>query len=366
MIKNPLHIRIPGIFFLVVLVVVPLASQQEQYFFYKPGQPRGSDATFNPSTLLLNGSFDALRTGVHEHHDLTSFDWKNDFQNVWNNITHPIESIRAYGWENFRRQEIINLSLSIDDLQFLPNVLDHTIGYGMLYAKITEWYDYHGYPLPIVWGVGTSLVYQYVNEMLQNGGGIYTNVDCVADYDIFNILGFTLFSFDGVKRFFSKTVELNDWPLQPLYIPRNHHLENVGQEFLIRYWLPVDVRFAPFLCWGVNSVAGLSYRYDNENSVSFGIGQAVDGIVMKQRGEVASATPNLVGAAGLFLDNKGSLLGGLIVRGNTMLNAQLNVFPGLVNFYGIRPGCYVGVGEREGLVVGLTFMNVPVSLGIER
>ena len=347
------------------IVTTPTYAQQN-HFFYRPAQTRGSDAVFSPLTLLLNGSFDALRIGTHDTRDLSRYHWGNDFQNIWNNISNPFASIRAFGWREFTRQEIFNLSFDNNDLQFVPNIADHTIGYGMQYAKISEWYDAHGYPQPLLWGIGTSLIYQYVNEMMQNGGGIYTNVDCVSDYDFFNVLGYVLFSFDDVKRFFSETVELNDWSLQPLYVPRSNHLENTGQEFILRYRLPFAERYAPFVCWGVNSVAGVSYRFDNVNNVSLGIGQAVSDMTIMTRGDFISSAPRLHPAAGLFLDNDGSLLASLIVRGGTSTNAQLNVYPGFVRFMGIRPGCYVGVGGQEGLVVGMTFMNLPISLGVER
>ena len=348
---------------------IPLTSslaQQQHYYFYKPAQTRGSDATFSPFTLLLNGSFDATRIGTSATRDLSLYNWRNDFQNIWNNVTHPIQSIRAFGWPEFRRQELFNLSFDNNDVQFIPNIADHTIGYGMQYAKITEWYDSHGYPQPVLWGIGTSLIYQYVNEMMQNGGGIYTNVDCVSDYDFFNVLGYVFFSFDGVKQFFSETVQLNDWSLQPLYVPRNHHLENTGQEFILRYRLPFAERYAPFICWGVNSTVGVSYRYDNSNNISLGLGQAVTEMTINKRGEYISSAPVLSTAVGLFLDNDGSLLAGLIVRGGSSTTVQLNVYPGLVEFLGIRPGCYIGTGGHEGLVVGMTFMSLPISLGIER
>jgi len=354
---------------LICLLVFGSSSsdgRQKDYYFYKPTQTLGSDATFSPFSLLLNGSFDAMRIGGKRAHDLSSYDWGTDFRNVWNNVTNPIESARAYGWENFRRQELFNFSFNRSELQFIPNVADHVIGYGMQYVKVTEWYDYHGYPLPPVWGITTSLVYQYVNEMIQNGGLMFTNVDCVADYDIFNVLGYVLFSFDGVKRFFSKTLQLNDWSLQPLYVPRNYHVENVGQQFMMRYTLPFAENYAPFICWGVNSVVGMSYKYDDANRISVGVGQAVAGTTLNCRGEFRSNTPNLDGAIGIFWDNDGSLLAGLYLTGRSSLNAQLNVYPGLVEFHGIRPGCYLGVGEREGLVFGVTFMDIPISLGVER
>ena len=355
-----------GFVCLFLLVQPPLAAQQKRYYFHKPSQTRGSDAAFTPLILLINGSFDALRLSPDAKRDLTVLEWKTDFKNVWKSLTDPVGSVHAYGWENFRRQELLNLSFNVDDLQFIPNFADHIIGYGMQYAKVTEWYDAHGYESPVLLGVATSVVYQLMNEVVQNSATTSVNVDCIADVYIFNTLGFALFSFDDVKRFFSETMQLNDWSLQPLYIPRNHHLENAGQEFVMRYTLPFAERCAPFICWGVNSIAGLSYRYDDANRISVGLGNAITGMTTKYRGEFLSATPNIERAIGLFWDNSGSLLAGLIVSGQESVNAQLNVYPGLLDLYGIRPGCYLGVGGREGLIIGVTFSGLPVSIGIER
>jgi hypothetical protein len=357
---------ISGLLCVILSAECILVAQQKKYYFYKPAQTRGSDASFTPLALLVNGSFDALRLSPDAGRDLTALKWKTDFDNVWKSLRNPLGSVRAYGWENFRRQELLNLSFNVDDLQFIPNLADHVIGYGMQYAKVTEWYEAHGYDSPVLLGVGTSLVYQLVNEVVQNSGTSNVNVDCVADVYIFNMLGFALFSFEEVKEFFSETIQLNDWSLQPLYVPRNHHLENAGQQFVMRYTLPFAERYAPFICWGVNSVAGLSYRYDDVNRFSVGVGNAITGMTTKYRGEFISATPDFEKAVGLFWDNDGSLLAGLIVSGRTTYNAQLNVYPGLIDICGIRPGCYLGAGGREGVVFGVTFSGLPISIGIER
>jgi hypothetical protein len=357
---------ISGFLCLLLLIWSSSIAQEKHFYFYKSAQTRGSDAGFTPFTLLINGTFDALRLSPDAGHDLTALKWNTDFKNVWNSLSDPVGSIRAYGWENFRRQELLNLSFDVDDLQFIPNFADHIIGYGMQYAKVTEWYDAHGYESPVLLGIATSLVYQLMNEVVQNSATTSVNVDCIADVYIFNTLGFALFSSDDVKRFFSETMQLNDWSLQPLYIPRNHHLENAGQEFVMRYALPFAERFAPFICWGVNSIAGFSYRYDDANRIAVGLGNAISGMTTKYRGEFLSATPNFERAIGVFWDNDGSLLAGLIVSGQKSVTAQLNVYPGFIDLYGIRPGCYLGVGGREGLVVGVTFLNLPVSLGLER
>jgi hypothetical protein len=361
--------RLPSLFLAFVFLASftqPFLVAQQQNYFYKPAQTRGSGSQFSPLTLFINGSFDALRLSPDAGRDLTALKWKTDFDNVWRSLKDPIGSVKAYGWENFRRQELLNLSFNVDDLQFIPNFADHVLGYGMQYAKITEWYEAHGYSSPVLYGIGTSLAYQLLNEVIQNSGTTSVNVDCVADVYLFNMAGFALFSFDEVKRFFSETLQLNDWSLQPLYILRNHHLENAGQQFIMRYTLPFAERYAPFICWGVNSVAGVSYRYDGDFRISVGAGNAITGMTTKYRGEYISATPDFEPAVGFFWDNDGSLLAGLIISGRRSFNAHLNVYPGLIQVGGIRPGCYFGVGGRDGAIFGLTFSGLPVSIGIEK
>ena len=338
---------------------------QEHYYFYRPHQTRGSDAFFTPLNLVLNGSFDAFRTDIGNNRNVRTIPWKLTSSIVWYNLRSPLYHINQYGWKRFWREEFINLSFNIQELQFLPNIGDHTLGYGMLYAKVTEYYDAHGYPAPVLWGVGTSLVFHYVNEMMQSGYEYKTNVDHIADIYVFNTLGLVLFSFDGVKRFFSEDVELLDWSLQPLFVPRNTTLQNVGQEFVLRYRLPWADHLAPFICWGVNSVVGLSYRYDHRQSISLGVGQSVNGMKRQERGEFWRMVPNLDGAVGVFWDD-GSLLAGMIVTGPKVPNVQVNVYPGMVNVAGIQPGLYVGTGERDGFVAGVTFMASPISLGFMR
>jgi hypothetical protein len=343
-----------------------LAQDETKYFFYHPDHAVGSDANFNPITLLLNGSFDATRTEGHSR-DVFALPYKDDLINVWKNISDPLTSINRYGWQAFRREEIINLSFNYNQLQFLPNILDHAIGYGMLYTKTREWYDYHRYPVPFLWSVVTSLVYKYMNEMIQNGGNRGTNVDCISDILIFNTMGFAFFSFDRVNRFFSESIHLYEWSLQPLYIPADHHLQNTGQEFVLRYPIPGADRYAPFLYWGVNSVAGLSYRYEGTNSISVGFGESVyKGISREYRKDLRRFFPSeRDGAAGLFLDDDGSLLVSLIVEGPNVFNVQLNAYPGLIRIGGIQPGLYVAAVKRDKFVCGISFMTIPISIGIE-
>jgi hypothetical protein len=341
----------------------PLTAQERLYFFH-PEQSRGSDASFSPLSLLLNGSFDALRTDPSNNRDLRRMYFTRTSTIVWYNLRDPIARINAYGWGRFWREEFINLSFDIEELQFLPNIGDHTLGYGMLYAKATEYYRYHGYPAPVLWGIGTSLAFHYVNEMMQAGYELKVNVDHIADMYVFNTLGFVLFSFDGVKRFFSEDVHLLEWSLQPLVVPRNWHLLNVGQQFVLRYPLPWADRYAPFIYWGVNSVVGLSYRFNGSERISAGVGQSVNGMQRQDRGtEFWRMVPKLDGAFGIFWDDDGSLLAGAVITGPKVPNVQINVYPGLLELWGAQPGIYVGYGERDGLVAGVTFMSWPVSVG---
>lgn len=61
---------------------------------------------------------------------------------------------------------------------------------------------------------------------------------------IFNPLGILLFSYDGVKKFFSETLPLYDWSLQPFFNPFNNHIENVGEQYVLNY--PINEKYTVF------------------------------------------------------------------------------------------------------------------------
>ncbi len=353
---------------LIIFACYPssLQSQEKQYYFYNPEIDYGSEAYFNPISLLLNGSYDILRNGSHENNNETinvfRLDYKQGFKNVWDNITSPAYHINRYGWKKFLTTEVFPASLKSNKAQWVPNYGHHIIGSGMLWVRTAEWYDYHGYKYPYWLSAVTTLAYQFTNEALENNHSNLTNVDPIADILIFNPLGFLVFSFEGVRKFFSQTVSMYDWSLQPVFNPFNSHIENAGLQFTFKYKIPKFERCSLFFYYGIYGIGGISYTYKPGYNISAGIGTVVNRLQENIIRNSRFITPNTDGAFGIFLDKNHSLLTSVLFTGPRKYNARINFYPGLWSLGKFKPGFFMGIGEWDGLVAGLTIAQMPIGV----
>lgn len=353
------------LFNLVLTINLSFAQDsQKEYYFYHPEINYGSEQFLNPLTSFLNGAFDVLRNGGHENNGETigifTLDYHTGFLNVWDNISKPAYHISQYGWNRFLKQEVFPTSLEQNKAQWVPNYGHHIIGSGMLWVRMSEWYEHFGYSNPKLLAFLATTAYQVMNETLENNHSTDTNVDPIADLLIFNPLGFLLFSFDSVKEFFSRTARMYDWSLQPVFNPQNHYLENAGLQFTFKYALLPKIDL--FFYYGIYGIAGLSYALDDEYNISIGAGTVVNRLNEHIINDVRFITPTTDGALGFFYDRNHSLLGSLLITGPRLYNARLNIYPGLFSFKGIKPGLFVGAGQWDGLVAGFTLAHFPFGI----
>ncbi|MCK9409850.1 MAG: hypothetical protein M0R68_12035, partial [Bacteroidetes bacterium] len=196
---------------LILLLPVALLPQEQletKYYFYRPeNRMFGSESQVHPVNVFLNGGYDMLRNGGHNRNIFT-WDYKGDGAHVWRNIKSPIGNIRAFGWKEFVHQEIFNFTIGVKHAEFLPNIAGHTIGNGMQYAKLAEYFEYNNIPLPYLWSGVTTTAYQVMNEIVEADQYRGINVDLVADIYIFNIAGIAIFSTEWGKTFFSETLPI--------------------------------------------------------------------------------------------------------------------------------------------------------------
>ena len=271
-------ISIRNLILFLVLLWTHAIADTTSYYFYKPDIDYGSESLFNPVYTLIDGSYDILRNGAHTK-NIFKQPYSDGFNNVMNNISRPIYHIKRYGWNNFVKREIINLSTDVQVSQFMPNIGLHLIGNGMQYVKLYEWYDYHNYPYPKLLSFITTTSYQLINEIVENGSFQGTNVDPISDLLIFNPLGILLFSTNFGKKVFSEKIKLLDWSLMPFYNPIQHSIENAGQQYAAKLSLSREKKYSLFLYWGVISTIGLSCHLNSTDAISFSAG----GIVYKLR-----------------------------------------------------------------------------------
>lgn len=338
-------------------------AQEKKYFFYRP-LDYGSEAMFNPIGVLMNGGFDVLQS----YSSSTRADdilWNTQGTSVWRSVTSPAYYISEYGWNKFLSQEVIPTSFNITKAQWAPNYTLHLIGGGMEYRKLSEWYDYHGYPLPFVFGAATAMGYHFLNELVENGPSIHGNTDAIADFCIFDPLGIVFFSFDGVAEYFSSEFGLNDWSPQPSFSFRPLSFRNFGHSFVARYPITESKHTSAFLYLGKSTLLGLSVKTDNENAVSFGAGATQTGVwVVDETNGIGTNSIHVGASCGLFYDRNNSLLASLLISEFYLERIRLNIYPGVLSASPFSPGFFFTIGDGGTYSAGITMQYSPFGFGL--
>ena len=296
------------LFQVAVLLFISSGIYSQTHYFYT-GKDYGSEAAFNPVSVIINGGFDIFQ--VQRNRDIRTITFSAGFTNVLNNIKDPITPINHYGWWNFIKDQVIPFSIDKNDAQYWPNYTLHLVGGGRTYAAMTEWYEYHNFPNPSLFSILTMAAYHVVNETIENESYQGDNVDPIADIYLFDVGGIVLFSFDGVKKFFAEDLNLADWSLQPSFTFRNSELHNVGQYFSIKWKLPFMDKWHLFYYFGTNGVGGLSYKYDDGTALSVGVGFSATDLIMVDE-KTNKKSLNLDWNFGVFYDKNNSLLASFV------------------------------------------------------
>ncbi len=338
-------------------------QEEKRYFFYRPQIDYGSERTFNPLSLVLNGSFDILRNG-----NMSPIVYRQPYvsaaENVIDNLVHPTRHIKRYGTREFLRDEVFNLSFDPDHMQFLPNYTLHLVGNGMQWVKLAEWYDAHGYPYPRLLSLITTLGYQFLNETVENNDYRGSNVDPIADMLIFNPLSFLLFSTEFGKKFFSETLPVDDWSGQPFFNPVSGRMENAGQQYVIKLRRRYGQRIGAFFYFGVQSVVGISLPLKEEVDLSLGGGAVSWRLIDHRDGPARVVTTETKGVLSLFLDKNRSLLASAVISPDGRY-VRLEAFPGWIGRGGFKPGAFVGRNRDGRFHFGLSVGFLPAGLLID-
>jgi hypothetical protein len=337
-----------------------LLGQEKDYYFFRP-YDYGSEAVYNPVSVFVNGGCDTYQQ-LDRPSTFEAVPWKNGATSVWRSVTSPLPVISDFGWNRFLGQEIFPTSLDKDRTQWVPNYMLHVVGGGMESRKLSEWYDYHDYPIPSVLGAATAMAYEFFNEMVENGPHIYPNEDCIPDFLVFQPLGILLFSFDKVCGFFSSELNLNDWSQQSAISFAPLAFRNPGQNFVMKYALTQSKSTSMFFLFGNFGILGLSFKTHAEDAISIGAGLASTGVKsLPLQNGVPSNTVESGLMAGIYYDRNNSLLMSLVYSDSRNCRLRLNVYPGVISSSYFSPGFFITVADA-GLIAGVTMKILPVGL----
>jgi hypothetical protein len=337
--------------------------QEHEHYFYK-GRDFGSEANYNPVSLLLNGSFDVIQLDGYSRR-IGSYPYGKMAHQVVYNVTRPLGVISKYGWKDFIVNQVVPFDFTRRGAQWWPNYQLHLVGGGMTYVAMSEWYEEHGVPEPKLCSIATMAAYHFMNEAVETytsdyaiSGVPFPNVDPVADIYIFDAAGIVLFSFDCVNEFFSKTMNLADWSLQPSFAFAPFTLQNNGQYFSVKWRIPFLDHWHIFYITGMNGLLGLSYKKHDGSAISVGVGLRARQLVNVQTQNVQQ-TADLTWNAGVFYDMQNSLMASLLVSGLTNNVVTLNVYPGVFRIGSFSPGLWMAMNRDLGLMGGLVTRFCP-------
>lgn len=308
---------------------------------------------FSPWGVVINGSYDVLQLDG-KNRRITELPYGTGFANVLKNtFVHPGATISQIGWGRWLTTEVLPLNWTTEGAQWLPNYQLHLIGGGMSYRMLAEWYEYHGVEAPEVWSAGTIMFYHLLNEAVENEAYVGYNSDPIADIGLFDWLGILLFTSDDVARFFAEDLNMADWSHLPMITFPNGQLGNNGLYYSLKWNIPGTERWSAWYLMGMSNIAGASYRYDNEHSITLGVGARGKNLYVVDS-SVRLLSLNLVPTGGIFWDRNNSLLASLTASGQQDQTVILNVYPGVLTISdNISPALWAAWGANGTFGIGL-------------
>lgn len=329
--------------------IVFAQTDYPQYYFYQ-NLPYGTQASFNPVTVIFNRGFDVIQCQLDRK--IFQKNYSSPAKNVFNNLLHPIEPIKEYGVKEFFTREILPLNFTQKHSRWIPNYSLHLLGGGMTYTALAEWFIIHKIPAPRVFSATTIILTALINETIENKG-TGRNTDAIADFWFFDLGGILLFSSPKVNRFFSHYLNLADWSLQPSFNIFNGELHNNGQYFSLKIKLPYSQKLSFFTYAGMATLAGISYKFADNVNLSIGGGVKISRLV-KLNEDFRQNKIELGNSLGLFIDKNNSLLASLVWGDVEDYYLSLNIYPALIKISNFSPGLWV-VSSRQGqLACGIT------------
>ncbi|HOJ03874.1 MAG TPA: hypothetical protein PK916_07715 [Bacteroidota bacterium] len=307
-------------------------------------------AWYNPVTVLVNMGFDITQLDRYRR-DVLRYPYARAAGTVFSNLGKPAPLIKRYGWERFLRHEILPLEFS-DGASWWPNYQLHLVGGGYTWARLATWYERHGAPAPGWLAAGTVMLGHVLNEVMENNGVEGELIDPIADLYVFDVAGILLFTSGDVRRFFSETVRLHDWSLQPSMGVSDGVLHNAGQYFAARYHIPGAEHWAVLYVFGLNGLLGVSHTLNDGSTISLAGGLRSQA-VRRDEEHPLRLTADLTWSAGAFLDRDGVPMASLLLSGISSNVATLNLYPGMLRIGGCSPGLWCSLSTRGRVRLGL-------------
>jgi hypothetical protein len=323
-------------------------------------QPYGSNANFNPLSMLLNRGFDMWQIDQFSP-DLFSFSYARTASAVWQATTHPARGIREYGVSRFWKTQVFPLTFTPSESRrpaWIPNYMLHFFQGGVTFVRTEGWFADRDWPAPKLWSGTFVMAAAYLTEMtevdLYNPASATTFVDLV----LFDFGGILVFNIPLVRNFVGEKMDVLDWSLQPIITP-DGLLRNAGDYIAVRFELPFLDGTHFIARAGVGTWGGVSFQHNETDAISLLLGAETLTRDIDRTGDEA-ITMGFSG--GLFYDREGSLMASL-EWGTRERLVSANVFPGVLPGLLHKMGLWLSMDRKMRPHFGLIAGRLGIGLG---
>lgn len=352
------------------------AGSRHQYYYFRP-EKTGAGAFYNPISMIVEGGLGGLY-----NKKLTGVEWEAGARELWRQLSNPVGAISQYGTKAFFYNEFIpHIGKGRN---FAPNYWWHLIGGGFRTKLIEEYYHYNQYSRPRTMAWLTIYSMHFLNELVQaehfyqiaQEGDLKLDenrsIDALPDLLFFDWLGGVLFNLDPINRLASGTFHLREWTYQSQLNPVTGRLLNNGQ----LYWARLHIS-GPF---GLSVLTGeqistfnISIDVAHDYQLSFGTGVKAKTFHFDSTGNIDaealslnfgiywSKDDNPLVIATYEMANKEAIAQNPRVVNEYTEKTIINIYPGLFEFYGFRPGITLSY-QKEAYFAGISIIGWPAGV----
>jgi hypothetical protein len=307
--------------------------------------------------VILNKGF-ATAAWSRRSRDIFEYDY--GWESVWASVSSPGEAVERYGgWSQWIRTQILPLTAGTQEWKWAPNYFGHIMEGGIVFRRVTEWYEAAGMPWPTFMGAVTTYGAAVINEAYESPGATLGKGSTVGDLLIFDPASILIFSSDRVARFFAHNLRSTVWPQQGSIRVDDGFVVNNAEHLIFKLPVPTWDRTRLFLKGGLGMQFGLTRSLSNGLDVSASFGkdakrQHIDPVTGRE-------TVDFELSAGFFVDLDNNLLWSLYWSERSDRRLTLNIYPGVITSIGVNIGLWAVLESGGSVSLGL---STPFMMGL--
>ena len=309
------------------------------------------DSKWLPLTYLINGTFDVIQNPYWFSQD----NYGRKVGEFWSRIKDPHHNIkRDGGYRKFFEDEFFSSRV-------LPNIGLHAIGGAYDTLWLRQYFEYYNVPAAGFFSFLFTYGAHIGNEALETSHHEISSHDHIADIYFFDVAAFAMSYSPTIMNFLVKDLDMKAWHFQPIYDVTGEDFFNAGLNYIFRPKALSfgDGKFRPLYYLGMQTMLGLSYDYNRENTLTASAGMSLTD-PLKQKGRFVTA---------VFHEYQGELEASAFFNGSEDFRYRVNLYDTF--FYRFmsqeqtktyQVGLMFGENKSHNYALGLN-INLPIGVG---